>query len=132
MPGTDQRDTCTYASIVDLDEAYRVGQKAVEIAKSGENGWMSTILREPGAIYNVRYDKVPLKEVANSERTFPEAWIAENKIDVTDEFLAYAQPLIGEDWASVPVVNGRQRFARFDPIFADKKLPDYQLQALRK
>ena len=29
---------------------------------------MATILREPGPIYNVRYDKVPLAEVANSER----------------------------------------------------------------
>jgi 6-phosphofructokinase 1 len=76
VPGTDQRATCTYASIVDLDEAYRVGQQATLIAESGENGWMSTILREPGPIYNVRYDKVPLKDVANSERTFPEAWLA--------------------------------------------------------
>jgi len=38
---------------------------------------------------------------------------------------------VGEDWASVPVVNGRQRFARFKPIFAKKKLPAYALQSLR-
>ena len=132
VSGTDQRSTCTYASVVDLDEAYKVGQQAVLIAKSGENGWMSTILREPGPIYNVRYDKVPLELVANSERTFPAAWITPNKIDVTDEFVQYAKPLIGEDWASVPVINGRQRFTRFKPIFADKKLPEYVLQALRK
>lgn len=127
VPGTDQRDTCLYASIVDLDEAYKVGQKAVEIAHSGENGWMSTILRRPGFIYNVDYDKVPLEAVANSERTFPKEWIAENGIDVTDEFVRYAQPLIGEDWASVPVINGRQRHTRFKPVFADKKLEDYSL-----
>ena len=132
VPGCDQRDTCTYASVVDLDEAFRVGQKAAEIAASGENGWMSTILRKPGLIYNVDYDKVPLELVANSERTFPEAWIAPNKIDVTDDFLKYATPLLGEDWASVPVINGRQRFTRFAPIFAEKKLPAYELQAARK
>ena len=132
VPGTDQRDTCLYASIVDLDEAYRVGQKAVLIAAAGENGWMATILREPGPIYNVRYDKVPLEAVANSERTFPKEWISPNKIDVTDDFIAYAKPLIGEDWASVPFINGRQRFTRFQPIFCDKKLGDYQLEALRK
>jgi len=131
VPGCDQRDTCAYASIVDLDEAYRVGQKAAEIAAGGENGWMSTILRKPGLIYSVDYDKVPLEKVANSERTFPEAWIAPNKIDVTDDFLDYARPLIGEDWPSVPVINGRQRFTRFAPIFADKKLPHYELQAAR-
>ncbi len=130
--GTDQRSTCTYASVVDLDEAYKVGQKAALIAQSGENGWMSTILRQPGPIYNVTYDKVPLSEVANSERTFPAEWIAENKIDVTDDFVNYAKPLIGEDWASVPVINGRQRFTRFQPIFAEQKLDKYTLEALRK
>ena len=130
--GTDQRSTCAYASVVDLDEAYKVGQKAALIAESGENGWMSTILREAGPIYNVRYDKVPLEKVANSERTFPAQWIAENKIDVTDDFIDYAKPLIGEDWPSVPVINGRQRFTQFKKIFADKKLPEYTLQALRK
>lgn len=130
--GTDQRATAVYASIVDLDEAYKLGQQAALIAQKGENGYMSTILREPGVIYNVRYDKVPLEKVANSERTFPKEWLAENKIDVTDEFVKYAKPLIGEDWASVPVVNGRQRFTRFKPIFAEKKLPAYELQAARK
>jgi 6-phosphofructokinase 1 len=132
VSGTDQRDTCLYASIPDLDEAYKVGQKAALIAHDGENGWMATILREPGPIYNVRYDKVPLEKVANSERTFPKEWLAPNKIDVTDDFVRYAKPLIGEDWASVPVIDGRQRFARFKPAFAEKKLPEYTLQALRK
>lgn len=129
VSGTDQRATCVYASVVDLDEAFKVGQKAAEIAASGENGWMSTILRRPGLIYNVDYDKVPLEAVANSERTFPKEWIAPNRVDVTDDFLRYATPLIGEDWASVPVVNGRQRFTRFKPLFAEKKLPAYALQA---
>lgn len=132
VSGTDQRMTAVYASIVDLDEAYKVGQKAALIAQSGENGWMATILRESGVIYNVRYDKVPLEKVANSERTFPKEWIAPNKVDVTDDFIRYARPLVGEDWASVPLVNGRQRFTRFKPIFAEKKLPAYRLQALRK
>jgi 6-phosphofructokinase 1 len=129
--GTDQRMTAVYASIVDLDEAYRVGQKAVLIAESGENGWMATILRQPGPMYHVHYDKVPLEQVANSERTFPEAWLANGGIDVTDDFVAYAQPLLGEDWPSVPTVHGRQRFARLSPIFAEKKLRTYELQALR-
>ena len=41
---------------------------------------MSTILRNPGPIYSVRYDKVPLAEVANSERTFPAKWIAAERL----------------------------------------------------
>jgi 6-phosphofructokinase 1 len=129
VAGTDQRDTAIYASTVDLDEAWQVGKKAVEIALHDGNGWMATLLREPGPVYTVRYDKVPLEKVALSERTFPEQWIAENRIDVTDAFLDYVRPLIGNDWPSVPLVDGRQRFTRFEKIFAVKKLEKYIPQA---
>lgn len=127
--GTDQRDTMIYASTVDLDEAYKVGQKAVEIAVNDGNGWMATILREPGLIYNVRYDKVPLEKVALSERFFPEEWIAKGGVDVTDDFIRYVKPLIGEDWVSVPLTGGIQRFARLKQVFAEKKLSGYKPQA---
>jgi 6-phosphofructokinase 1 len=132
VAGTDQRDTMIYASTVDLDEAYKVGQNAVAIAVEHGSGYMSTILRRPGFIYNVDYDKVPLELVANSERKFPAHWIAPTRVDVTDEFVRYARPLIGEDWVSVPLIDGVQRFARFERIFADRKLPDYVPQAHRQ
>jgi 6-phosphofructokinase 1 len=131
VPGTDQRTHMIYASTVDIEEAYKVGQKAVLVAAQDGSGWMSTILREPGPIYNVRYDKVPLELVANSERTFPQEWIAANGYDVTDDFIRYARPLIGDDWPSIPLVDGRQRFARLQPIFAAQVLPAYTPQALR-
>ena len=127
--GTDQRDTMIYASTVDLEEAYKVGQKAVDIALHEGNGWMATILREPGFIYNVKYDKVPLEKVALSERFFPKDWIAPGGTDVTDAFVRYARPLIGEDWVSVPLIGGIQRFARLLPLFAKKRLPEYIPQA---
>ena len=132
VSGTDQRHSMAYASCVDLDEAYRAGQKASELAASGQSGYMSTILRDPGPIYNIRYDKVPLPEVANSERTFPADWISESGCDVSDEFVRYVRPLIGEEMPSLPMIDGRQRLARFEPIFAEKKLPDYTPQADRK
>lgn len=125
VPGTDQRHAMIYASTVDLEEAYKVGQKAVEIAVHDGNGWMATILRDPGIIYHVRYDKVPLEQVALSERFFPEKWIAPSRVDVTDEFLRYVRPLIGEDWISVPMINGRQRFTRLQKVFANQKLETY-------
>ncbi len=130
--GTDQRHSAIYASTVDMEEAYKVGQKAVEIAVHDGNGWMATLLREPGIIYHIKYDKVPLEKVALSERTFPEKWIAKNRIDVTNEFLSYVRPLIGEDWPSVPLINGLQRFAKLEMKFAEKKLPDYIPEAYLK
>jgi ATP-dependent phosphofructokinase / diphosphate-dependent phosphofructokinase len=132
IPGTDQRNAIIYASTVDLDEAYKVGMKCAYIAKDDGNGWMGTILREPGPIYSARYDKAPLEKVANSERFFPEAWIAKSRYDVTDDFIRYAQPLIGTDWPTIPLVGGLQRFTRFNMTFADKKLPAYTPQGYRK
>ncbi len=129
VPGTDQRHSMAYASAVDLDEAYRLGQKAVELAAAGQSGFMATILRDPGPIYSVRYEKVPLAEVANSERTFPAKWIAPNGCDVTDDFVRYAKPLLGSDMISLPTIDGRQRMTRFQPIFAERKLPEYIPQA---
>ena len=131
IPGTDQRHSMIYASTVDLDEAYKVGRQAALIAAREGTGWMATILREPGAVYRVRYDKVPLEEMANSERTFPKEWIAPNRRDVTDAFLDYARPLVGDDWPAVPLVGGLQRFTRFEPIFAEKQCAQYVPQALR-
>lgn len=132
VPGTDQRHAIVYASTIDLDEAYKVGQKAVELAAAGEGGFMATILRKPGRIYDVEYSKVPLEVVANSERKFPKQWITANGRDVSDDFVRYAKPLLGEDMVSIPMINGRQRLARLKPDFAEKKLPEYIPQAVMK
>src|SRR6187549_2113301 len=105
---------------------------AAILAAKGESGYMSTILRVPGPIYHVRYDKVPLSEVANSERTFRKDWIAKSGFDVTDDFVRYAKPLVGEDMISLPLIDGRQRLARLKPIYATQKLPKYIPQADRK
>jgi len=131
VPGTHQRHDIAYASTVDLAEAYAVGQKAALLAAEGQSGYMATILREPGHMYAVRYDKVPLDLVANSERTFPKAWITADGTDVSDDFVRYAQPLIGQHWPTIPLVNGIQRFTRFAPLFADQKLAKYVPQGLR-
>lgn len=131
VAGTDQRDNIVYASTVDLDEAYKLGQQAVRIALESGTGWMSSLVREPGLVYHVWYDKVPLERMANSERLFPRAWIAPSRVDVTDDFIRYAQPLIGAGWPSIPLVNGRQRFARLEKGFVPQRLPAYTPQAYR-
>ncbi len=131
LPGTDQRHSMIYASTVDLDEAFKLGQKAVSIALQEGSGFMSTILRDSGAMYSVRYERVPLEQVANSERKFPSNWISPSRVDVTDDFIHYARPLIGDHWPTVPLANGRQRFARLQKNFAGRKLPSYVPQAYR-
>ncbi len=134
VPGTHQRNDMVYASTVDLEESYYVGQKAALLAAAGEHGYMATILRADRDNYQPRYDKVPLGEVAEKDRKFPAAWISDCGTDVTDEFLRYARPLIGDNWVSVPMIDGRLRLARLDtsPVrFADQKLDKYIPQADR-
>jgi ATP-dependent phosphofructokinase / diphosphate-dependent phosphofructokinase len=125
LPGVIQRSVSTLASTVDIEEAFRVGQKAVEIALTDGTGWMATILRRPGAAYQAYFDKVKLEIVANSVRYMPPSWITRDGLDVTDDFIRYAQPLIGEHSPPVPMENGLQRFARLDVRFVDTKLPAY-------
>ena len=131
IPGTHQRNDIIHASTVDLTESYYVGQKAALLAANGEHGYMASILRADRENYTIRYGKAPLSEVANSERHFPAEWITADGTDVTDDFLRYARPLVGEDWVSVPMIDGRMRFAQLQPLFADQKLEKYVPQADR-
>lgn len=131
VPGILQRSVSIHASVVDLDEAYEVGRKAVDIAIDEGTGWMATILRVPGNEYKVRYDKVELGVVANSERFIPKEWITKDGLDVTDDFISYAKPLIGKEWPFIKLEDGLQRFARLDVKFIEKKLGAFIPQKFR-
>ena len=115
-PGTRQRRENVYVSEIDLKEAHQVGVAAAKIALTKKSGFMSTIIRIPGADYKVEYTKIPLGEVANSKREFPKEWIAPGKVDVTDNFIDWAMPLIG---GNLP------RFAEFKEIVAPKVCEEY-------
>ena len=125
IPGILQRSCAVEASDVDRGEAYILGQKAVEYALSGISGRMATILRVSDRPYIVRYDHVALEKVANAARKLPKAWIAPGGTDVTDDFIAYARPLIGETTAHFESEDSLLRFARLDYTHVPKKLPAY-------
>jgi ATP-dependent phosphofructokinase / diphosphate-dependent phosphofructokinase len=125
IPGTAQRHTIAYASTIDLDEARRVGLHATVLAQRRASGMMATLIRAPGAVYQVRYDEVPLVKMANSERGFPKNWIRRAEADITDEFLEYALPLIGHEWPIIPLTAGRLRFAHFSDTPVKQVLSSY-------
>jgi len=125
MPNVLQRSTGIYASMVDIEEAYQVARHAVRIAIEDGSGFMATILRKAGQDYSAYYDKVPLEKVANSVRHLPKSWLTADELDVTDDFIRYAQPLIGNDWPPIQIQNGRQRYARLVVKFIEKKFPGY-------
>ncbi len=132
IPGTEQRHAIADASTVDLNEAYAVGRRAVRIAIEEGTGFMATIERTGNAPYAVSYGKALLVEMASSERRFPTDWIAETRVDVTDEFLDYARPLIGNAWPQIPLKEGLPRLARLAPINVERRCPPYVPQAHRQ
>jgi 6-phosphofructokinase len=125
VPGVIQRSVSVHASTVDIAEAREVARHAVTVALHDGTGWMATILRKPGPAYEARYDKVHLLSVANSSRFMPPAWIAKNGLDVTDDFIRYAAPLIGDKDPEIPRERGLQRFARLDIQFIARKCSEY-------
>jgi 6-phosphofructokinase len=131
VPGALQRCDSLYASQVDIEEAYQVAQKAVSIALHDGTGWMATILRKPGDAYEAYYDKVRLEVVANTARHLPRRWIADNRVDVTDDFVRYALPLVGNGNPERRIENGMQRFAQIRREFVPRKTKDYRPIRLR-
>lgn len=132
IPGTEQRHAIHLASPVDIAEAYEVGSHAAKIAMKNGTGFMATIKREEQATYAVTYGRALLTEMANSERVFPKEWIAANGIDVTDAFIDYARPLIGESALEVPLQDGLPRFARLNETLAPRLCASYVPQTYRK
>jgi ATP-dependent phosphofructokinase / diphosphate-dependent phosphofructokinase len=131
VPGALQRCDSLYASPVDIEEAYQVAQKAVSIALQEGTGWMATILRRPGEAYEAYYDKVRLEVVANTARHLPRRWIADNRVDVTDDFVRYALPLLGNGNPERRIENGLQRFAKIRREFVPRRTKEYRPTGLR-
>jgi ATP-dependent phosphofructokinase / diphosphate-dependent phosphofructokinase len=132
IPGTDQRHAIHLASPIDLAEALEVGRHAARLAAGRHSGLMVTIRREADDPYTVTYGSAPLADMANSERTFPQEWICDGGIDVSDEFLDYARPLIGDRSVVVPTVGGLPRFARLSDSLVKKRCSDYVPEIHRK
>lgn len=90
MCASDRRSETDHA------EAYQCGRRAVELADGGTSGVMVSLLREDGSAYAVRYGTSPLEEVAQRAKPLPDSFIAESGSFVTQAFLDYARPLVGE------------------------------------
>lgn len=95
-PGTIQRMSMALASRADLEEAYLVGQAAVRYAVAGRSDQMVILVREPGDRYRCSTDSAPLEQIANTVKPFPRDFINADGNFVTQAYLDYALPLIGD------------------------------------
>jgi 6-phosphofructokinase 1 len=92
-----QRSFPGIASRTDRDEARTAGRVAVVSALRGEpTAGTVAILREEGKTYRAAFAPVPIAQAAKYTRSVPKSYIARNGHDVTEAFLDYARPLVGE------------------------------------
>ena len=92
-----QRSFPGIASKVDQSEARAAGMAAVKAALKGEltKGTIA-ILRAKGRKYQAAFAPQPIANAAKFTRSVPKEFIARNGHDVTQAFLDYARPLVGE------------------------------------
>jgi len=92
--GTAQRNGIHFASKVDRDEAYLVGQKAVQLAADGTTGYMVTLERVSKEPYRCETGLAKLEDVANGEKMVPREFINEEGNGVTQGMKEYVVPLM--------------------------------------
>ena len=92
-----QRSFPGVRSRTDAEEAFFAGAAAVRAAlESGVTKGTIGILREEGRAYRVVYAARPIADAAKETRSLPREFIAKNGHDVTQAFIDYARPLVGE------------------------------------
>jgi len=84
------------ASKVDLEEAYDCGVKAIQLAEEGISDVMVSINRISLSPYQVELKTVSLDEVALRTKTMDDKYINAQGNFVTDEYIKYIKPLVGE------------------------------------
>ena len=116
-----QRSARHIASKTDVDQAYAVGQKAVEFALEGKNAVMPAIKRTSNDPYQWEIMAAPLSEVANVEKFMPEEFISNDGFGITEACREYLVPLIqGEDYP--PYRDGLPDYVQLKNALVDKKL----------
>lgn len=89
-----QRCAAHLASKTDLDEAYTLGEKAVNYSLKGVTGAMITMHRVKNEPYEIQYDYASIDGIANEAKSVPREWINAAGNDVTEEMIQYLRPLI--------------------------------------
>ncbi len=116
-----QRSARHIASKTDVEQAYALGKRAVELALAGQNAVMPIIVRESNHPYSWSIGNAPLEKVANVEVGIPRDFISEDGFQITAKCREYLEPLIqGEDYP--PYHNGLPQYVRLKNTAVEKKL----------
>ncbi|MGD0540218.1 MAG: 6-phosphofructokinase [Tepidisphaeraceae bacterium] len=90
-----QRSFPGFVSQVDATEARRVGRMAVKYSSQGETEGSVAMKRLPGGSYSIDIFLTPLASVAKETKHLEASYIADGN-NITDAFVQYVKPLVGE------------------------------------
>ncbi|MFN3237761.1 MAG: 6-phosphofructokinase [Pseudomonadales bacterium] len=122
-----QRAARHIASATDVEQAYAMGEAAVNLALSGKNAVMPTIVRGKTRKYSWSVGSAPLAKVANVEKKMPRSYISADGFGVTGRGINYLAPLIqGEDYP--PYKDGIPQYARLKNQLVKKKLKAFKVK----
>ena len=121
-----QRAARHIASKTDVEQAYALGQAAVELALKGENAVMPAITRLSDKPYKWKIGVAQLKNVANVEKMMPRSFISKDGFGITEKCRAYLSPLIkGEDYP--PYKDGLPQYVQLKNVAVAKKLDEFKV-----
>ncbi|HIP81344.1 MAG TPA: 6-phosphofructokinase [Leucothrix mucor] len=122
-----QRAARHLASKSDVEQAYALGEAAVNMAMDGKNSVMPAIIRTSNNPYQWEIGSGDLKDIANVEKMMPMEYISEDGFDITDACREYLLPLI-EGEAYPPYKNGLPDYVTLKKVLAEKKLPEFKMK----
>lgn len=121
-----QRAARHIASKTDVQQAYQLGEAAVELALKGRNAVMPTVHRLSDTPYSYEIGVADLKDVANVEKFMPPDFITEDGFGITEKCRRYLAPLIqGEDYP--PFKDGLPVYVTLKNTAVPKKLEEFKI-----
>jgi len=121
-----QRSARHMASDTDVEQAYALGQAAVEMSLEGKNSVMPAIIRISNNPYKWEIGCGELKDVANVEKMMPNNYISADGFSITDSCREYLLPLIeGENYP--PYNDGLPNYVVLKKLKVVQKLPPFEV-----
>ena len=93
---TMQRAATHVASLADINEAFSAGRMAAKAANDGATGEMVIFerLNKEGEPYLCGFSRFDVHQIATGVKNVPLEWINDEHDGLTDDYVAYARPLI--------------------------------------
>ena len=122
-----QRAARHLASKSDVEQAYALGEAAVNLAVEGKNSVMPAVIRTSNNPYTWEIGSGNLADIANIEKMMPMEYISEDGFGITDACREYLLPLI-EGEAYPPYKNGLPAYVTLKKHLVEKKLPEFTMK----